>query len=106
MIPEKYYVFYRNEKEFNIINNHFKKDWIYWEQTIPLSYGYFSDLEEKHNNWVGSSGSSLKALIEKKYSEISFEDFLKYVINKEEDSIEEPKTEDYSYLEPFLKLIE
>lgn len=43
---------------------------------------------------------------DEKYILISFEDFLKYVINKEEDTIEEPKTEDYSYLEPFLKLIE
>lgn len=40
------------------------------------------------------------------YTIFSFEDFLKHVINKEEDTIEEPKTEDYSYLEPFLKLIE
>jgi hypothetical protein len=97
-IPEKWYVLYSSREEFNIINDHFKKKWQYYESIHENGYTNNS----RCNNWVGLDGygSSINEIKSEGAIEISFKDFEKYIIRKEPFVI---INDDYSYLKSFLK---
>lgn len=99
MIPEKWYIKVTQENRADILK-HLNSGWVltigaYYYFNFSKCIEAMSWDEKTHNNSRYNS-----------YTELFHQDFVKYIINKEEDTIEEPKTEDYSYLEPFLKLIE
>jgi hypothetical protein len=99
-IPEKWYVLYKDREEFNIINNHFKKNWCTLGELGKCGYTNISD--NNYNNWVELEGiyTNKIYLEEQKAVEISFEDFTKYIINKEPFI---SKKQDLNYLKLLLK---
>jgi gamma-glutamylcysteine synthetase len=98
-IPEKWYVLYSSREEFDIINNHFEKDWRYYETIRKNGYTNISHC----NNWIGleGSGSDINDLEKEGVIEISFEDFEKYIIRKEPST--KPKKENLKYLITLFK---
>ena len=100
MLPEKWYVFYSNWKEFDIIKKHYSKSWGYVEQSPEAPVFGYCNIGDKYNHWImdGSGVGSLNDYKNQGAVEITFEDFEKYVLNKT------PKTkEDMSYL---IKVLE
>lgn len=100
-IPEKWYVLYKDKDEFNIITQHFKLCWEYYH--APDNCGYVNINEHCHQvnlkdlDNTGGSGWNLEKLKLNKAIQISFEDFEKYIVNKE------PFKQDLSYLKLLLK---
>lgn len=97
-IPEKWYVLYSSREEFDIIKKYFNKNWNYYN-TINEN-GYCNDQNVCSNNWVDLKKGDEEDLINNNFIQISFEDFVKYIINKE--PLDKTK-ENYNYLKPFLK---
>ena len=97
-IPENWYVLYSNEEEFNVIKKNLKKDWSYYEGE---GYGYTNI--NKDNNWVDfSSNCNNKEFLDNKgASQLSFEDFKKYIIRKK--PFTKPKKENLNYLITLFK---
>jgi hypothetical protein len=97
-IPEKWYVLYSNEKEFNVIKKNLKKDWSYYEGE---GFGYTNINQD--NNWVDfSSNFNNKEFLDKERAlQLSFEDFEKYIIRKE--PFVKPKKENLNYLITLFK---
>lgn len=94
-LPEKWYVLYNSRKEFDIINNHFE---LWWGYPSGINrYGYSTHTD---TNWVGGTISK-KDLDKEGFTQLTFEEFTKYVINKE--SFINPKKENYNYLKSFFK---
>jgi len=103
-LPEKWFVLYSNKEEFDIINTHYKKDWNYFPQTSPPTYGYCNI--NGNNNWIANHEDTeddevwnIAYYKTKGAVEISFKNFRKWVLN------EQIQEESYDYLiEIFKKL--
>jgi hypothetical protein len=99
-IPEKWYVLYKDREEFDIICKQCDKDWTYCKG-VNL-YGYTN--VEINNNWVNlhddTDGATKEIINENNITQISFEDFTKYIINKEPFI---SKKQDLNYLKLLLK---
>lgn len=89
-IPKKWYVLYSNREEFDIISNHFNT---YWSYSSDKNCGYSTHPKCR---WVGGMITK-ETLDEQDFKEISFEDFEKYIVNKE------PFKQNSSYLKLLLK---
>lgn len=74
VLPEKWLVAYRSEREFNIINRFFDKNWGIIRE-FGGNHGYFSGTFG--NNWMTDKNNLLKD----DYKELTFEEFEKYVAN-------------------------
>ena len=99
-IPEKWYVLYNSSEEYHIIKNHFNMIW--WYIGTFGKCGYTNIPTHSWNNWVELDGDCInKTFLKNKNAvEISFEDFTKYIINKEPFI---SKKQDLNYLKLLLK---
>lgn len=97
-IPEKWYVLYSNEKEFNIIKKNLKQHWSYYPGE---GYGYTNINQD--NNWVDFSNNcnNKKFLDSERALQLSFKDFEKYIIRKK--PFAKPKKENLKYLITLFK---
>lgn len=76
VLPERWYCLYSNEAEFNVIENHFHKNWVYIDKV--KEYGY-TNVEGVNNwYWVDRGHSNC--------TEITFDQFKKYVLKQESEN--------------------
>ncbi|MEK6881828.1 MAG: hypothetical protein AABY22_19575 [Nanoarchaeota archaeon] len=100
-LPDKWYVFYRNKEEFDILNTYYSKEWTYFEQTSPAQYCYTN--LDGYNNWGGGGAAGLWFgwLFKKQGAiEISFDDFRREVLG---ENIPSNKSSDLKYLVKLFK---
>lgn len=74
VLPEKWFVLYRNADEFKIIDDYYKKSWNYYDPRDG-KFGYFNSSDDR-NNWVNND---VEFFLERGYKEIPFDVFFSYV---------------------------
>ena len=82
-LPEYWYVLYKNEDEFNEINEYYCKGWAYIKLTDNNKYGYVNIYDD--NNWY-SSRTAIKKYKNYDLTEISFEKWQILVCGKAQTS--------------------
>lgn len=71
VLPEKWFVLYRNFDEFQIIDDYYKKSWNYYDPKDG-KFGYHNG----RGNWVDND---VESFLERGYKEIPFDVFFSYV---------------------------
>ena len=91
-LPKRWYIIWRNKENFEIIQDYFKSNWIYESDNLHSNAGQTFD-----NKYISKNNTKLIFL--KEYTEISFDQFKKWVIK------EKPlKTDtEYTFIIKFLK---
>lgn len=79
-LPEKWFIIWENEKNFQVIKDYFKSDWVYQNDDLHSNSG-----QTCNNTYIHSDIKHQAKLIKMGYVKITFEEFKKFVLNEPED---------------------
>ena len=83
VLPENWYCPYENREQFEVMNNYFRKYWLYFN--ADGFYGCSND--ESNNNWNNY-------FVTKNKTKITFDQFMKYVVEPNKNKKMETKEQD------------
>jgi hypothetical protein len=103
-LPERWYVLYKTREEFDLIDQHFEKNWTYYEGDC---YGYTN--ADENDDWIDFSDRAIDAtqirVDRENIIKISFQDFRVLVLGEVDPEIfTEPAIECLYLIDLFRRL--